>query len=169
VVVAKPRSGKQVWVTIRPTDAMGIEEARTRAREVLGRIRFGLGQGESYQTVAELYLRRHGEAKGVRTIREIRRCLGKYMLPAWADREFCSLRRSDVAVLLDKIEDHHGARQADCCLTIIRAIANWYAVRNDNYHSPITRGMRRSTPTRRARMAEMADRLAALDAAQRPN
>ena len=154
VVVAKPRSGKQVWVTIGPTDAMGIEEARTRAREVLGRIRFGLGQGESYQTVSELYLRRHGEAKGVRTIQEIRRCLGKYIFPSWADREFCSLRRSDVSILLDKIEDHHGARQADCCLTIMRAIANWYAARNDDYHSPVTRGMRRSTPTPRARILD---------------
>jgi len=90
---------------------MGIEEARTKAREALARIRSGLGQGESYETVAELYLRRHGEAKGVRTIHEIRRCLGKYILPSWADREFCSIKRRDVAVLLDKIEDHHGARQ----------------------------------------------------------
>ncbi len=37
----------------------------------------------------------------------------------------------------------HGARQADYCLAIIRKITNWYATRNDDYVSPVVKGMGR--------------------------
>ena len=51
------------------------------------------------------------------------------MLPVWRDRELLSIRRSDVAALLDKVEDEHGARQADYCLNVVRTLMNWYAAR----------------------------------------
>ena len=40
-------------------------------------------------------------------------------------------------------EDEHGARQADVCLTIIRSMTHWYQSRNDDYVSPIVKGMSR--------------------------
>ena len=43
------------------------------------------------------------------------------MLPAWREREFTGIRRSDITALLDKVEDGNGARQADVVLTIIRS------------------------------------------------
>ena len=60
-------------------------------------------------------------------------CLTKYVLPHWREREFESLRRSDVARLLDHVEDNHGRRQADVVLSVVRAIGNWHASRNDDY------------------------------------
>ena len=62
-----------------------------------------------------------------------KRCLAKYVFPHWAVRDFVSIRRSDVATLLDFIEDDHGSRQADLVLGILRSIANWFATRNDDY------------------------------------
>ena len=36
-------------------------------------------------------------------------------------------------------------------LSIVRSIANWYATRDDDYVSPIVRGMRRTDPSSRKR------------------
>jgi integrase len=156
VAVARNPLGKQIWTTTGRADASTIAASREKARANISRIRAGLttAEQETFQAVAEQYKKRHVEAKGVRTAAEINRCLTKYILPHWAARDFASIRKSDIAALLDLVEDNHGPRMADCCLTIIRAIANWYSTRHDDYHSPITRGMRRSANTKRARILD---------------
>ena len=73
------------------------------------------------------------------------------MLPTWRDGNSSAIRRSDVAALLDDVEDHHGPRQADYVLTVVRRIMNWYATRHDDYTPPIVRGMRRQNPGAQAR------------------
>jgi hypothetical protein len=56
-----------------------------------------------------------------------------------------------VIALLDGIADDHGARTADLVLAIIRSMCNWYQSRNDDYTSPVVRGMVRAKPGERAR------------------
>ena len=102
--------------------------------------------------VAENYLKRHVAAKGLISEKEIKRCLEVYVAEEWEKREFTSIRRGDVATLLDEIEDGNGARQADMVLAIVRGICNWYAARDDAYLSPIVRGMRRAAPVKRERV-----------------
>jgi integrase len=151
--VARDPYGKQVWATLGSADVMTIEQAREEARARIKRIRAGLPaiespptKPDSFEAVAAGWLRRHVEAKGLRTRYEIERVLTKYVYPHWREREFAGLRRSDVARLLDHVEDHHGSRQADVVLSVVRAIGNWHASRNDDYLSPFTRGMRRVDP-----------------------
>ena len=81
----------------------------------------------------------------------IRRYLDKHILPAWGGRDFATIRRTDVAKLLDHVEDNAGPVAADLVLCVVRSISNWYATRDDNYVSPVVRGMRRSKPKERAR------------------
>ena len=161
VTVARGPGGKQVWTTIGAADAMSIEEARGRARETLGRVRAGLAatkaKGESFSDVAANWLKRHVAAKGLRSRPEIERLLARHILPAWNDRVFVSIRRSDVAALLDEVEDDHGARQADYVLNVTRAIMNWFAARHDDYNPPIVRGMRRQSPSAQARAKILSD------------
>ena len=66
--------------------------------------------------------KRHVEANALRSAREINRLLDVHVLPVWKDREFTSIRRSDVAALLDEVEDGHSARQADYVLNVVRSI-----------------------------------------------
>jgi integrase len=152
--VARDPSGKQVWTTIGDCE-MPIEEARTRAREMLRRVRDGLPavepRGESFAEVAGNWIKRHAEAKRLRSLKNITRLLRVHVLPRWSDRSFLSIRRSDVAALLDRIEDRHGARQADLVLTVVRSIMNWQAARTDDYRPPVIRGMRRQNPKEHAR------------------
>ena len=128
---------------------IGINEARDLARGILQRVRSGLPavepKAESFGVVAAAWLKRHVEKNALRSAHEIERLLDRHVLPVWRDRELTSLRRSDVAALLDSIEDGVSPRQADAVLTVIRSLMNWYATRNDGFIPPITRGMRRQS------------------------
>jgi integrase len=151
--VARDPYHKQIWCTLGSSDVLVIDESRDKARAVIKRIKAGLPpleappvKPDSFESVAANWIKRHVKAKGLRSQGEIERCLAKYVLPHWREREFESLRRSDVARLLDHVEDNHGRRQADVVLSIVRAIGNWYASRNDDYTTPFVRGMNRTDP-----------------------
>jgi integrase len=148
--VTRDPSGKQIWATIGPTDRYAIEAARELAREAIKRVRAGLTAFEApaakpatFKDVAEQWMTRHVHANGLRSIAQITRHLNTHIYPAWADRAFLDIRRSDVAALLDRVQDNHGARAADYVLAITRGIMNWFATRNDDFTPPIVRGMQR--------------------------
>jgi integrase len=54
-----------------------------------------------------------------------------------------------VALLLDRIEDKSGPRQADMVLAILSKLMRWYQARHEEYVSPVVPGMRRSKPAER--------------------
>jgi integrase len=137
---------------------LAIAEARAKARVAIGRIKEGLPafeepppRAETFEHVAEQWLKRHVAAKGLRSGAEIERVLRRCVYPSWKARPFVGIRRSHVAELLDKVEDENGARTADYVLAITRGIGNWYATRHDSYVPPFVRGMRRTDPKQRER------------------
>jgi integrase len=162
--VARDPYGKQIWATIGSATELKIDDARERAREAIRRIKDGKPaieppkpKPESVVEVAANWLRRHVEKNKLRTSDEIKRVLDRYVLPYWAERNFVDLRRSDVAALLDAIEDKHGARQADVVLATLRSIAGWVQSRDDDYIPPFTRGMRRVSQQQHARARILTD------------
>ena len=159
--VTRSLDGKQVWTTLGLADRMTVATAREMARAAITRVRAGLpafeAKGETFGDVVANWRKRHVERSGLRSRDEIVRLLERHILPAWHHREFISIRRSDVAALLDDVEDNHGARQADYCLNVARSIMNWYAARHDDYAPPIVRGMRRQSPHAQARARVLSD------------
>ncbi len=158
VAVARDPGGKQVWATIGTTDHFTIDEARENARNAIKRIKAGLdpfepppAKPDSFKAVAENYLERHVKANKLHSQSEIERILENQVYPIWEDREFASIRRGDVTKLLDTLQDANGPSAADHALAIVRGLMNWYASRNDDYVSPIARGMRRTDPKSRKR------------------
>jgi integrase len=133
-----------------------LEEAREAARKFLADPAKGLAQSDtgSFKSVAETFLKRHVEANGLRSQDEIKRCFSKYIYPRWQDRPFREIKRSDVNALLDHIVDQHGPRMADMILAYLRKCMNFFATRDDDYISPIVRGMKRSTASRRQRVLD---------------
>ena len=148
----------KVWTTIGDGEVMPIEEARTRARDILQRVRDGLPavepRGETFGAVAANWIKRHGEAKKLISLPKIERLLRVHVYPKWSDRTFLEIKRSDVAALLDAVEDNHGARQADLVKTIISSIMNWFATRHDDYVPVIVKGMKRDTAKPRSRILD---------------
>ena len=61
---------------------------------------------------------------------------------------FKSIRRGDVTKMLDAIEDKSGTSSADHALAHLSKLFSWYALRHENYDSPIVRGMRRGSSAR---------------------
>jgi integrase len=164
VTVARDLSGRQVWSTIGAVDVLSIDDAREKGRETIKRVRDGLPAFEApptkpdgFEAIAEQWLKRHVQAKGLRSEGEVTRLLKAHVYPRWKDRAFLGIRRSDVAALLDVVEDDHGARQADYVLAIVRGIMNWFASRHDDYVPPIVRGMRRTSAKERARSRILTD------------
>lgn len=159
VAVARDPYGKQVWTHVGTADVLKIDDAREQARAAIKRIKAGLPavapppvKPDTVQAVAENWLKRHVAAKKLRSAREIKRVLEKYVYAQWRDRDFIGIRRSDISALLDHVEDNHGTRQADMVLAIARSMANWFASRDDSYVSPFIRGMRRHRNEARKRI-----------------
>jgi integrase len=141
-----------------------IDAARDKAREAIKRIKEGLPafepppvQPDSVADVCAGWLTRHVEAKGLRTGGELKRVLEKYVLPVWHDRAFATIRRSDVAALLDAVEDAHGPWVADEVLAVLGSVSSWFASRNDDYVPPFVKGMRRVPAQARKRSRILSD------------
>lgn len=154
--VAYAPSGKQVWTTLRNgPDVLPAGDAREEAKTIIRRVREGLPAYEppahSFATIASEWVKRVAQPKGLRSLPEMQRVLDKHLLPAWRDRVFVEIRRSDITALLDKLEDKHGARLADYALTTFSIIASWHATRTDDYSSPVVRGMKRQKISEQAR------------------
>jgi integrase len=162
--VARDPYGRQIWARLGSTVELTINQARDRAREVIRRIKEGKPafepppvKPESVAVVVSNWLRRHVDKNNLRTADEIKRVIERYILPYWADRNFVELRRSDVAALLDVIEDKHGARTADVVLATVRSIASWVQSRDDSYTPPFAKGMRRVSKQQHQRLRILDD------------
>jgi integrase len=156
-VARGPYGGKQVWATLGSTAELRIEQARERAREAIRRIKAGQPAFEppppktdSVATVLADWLKRRVHKAGMRRADEYARIIRVYVLPHWADRAFEELRRSDVARLLDFVEDQHGPGQADAVLNVLRMAGNWLRDRSDDYVPPFA-GIKSRVPLQHRR------------------
>jgi integrase len=145
--VARDPNGKQVWTTLGGVDSLRIDQARELARDAIMRIRAGKPTTEpdkpTVGDVAEEWLDRHVRGNKLRTARERGRIISRYIVPRIGDRIFAEVRRKDIALLLDRIEDESGKPMADGVLKTFRAISKWVAQRDEDYNPPLTAGMSR--------------------------
>jgi integrase len=163
--VCQYRAGKRSRrLAIRAT--LRLSEARKEARAILGRVGKGgdplaerrkveAAAANTLQTICETYFKREG--KKLRTIAERQKTLRRLVYPVLGARQIDDVRRSDVARLLDRIEDQNGAVMADHTLSYLRRVLNWHASRADDFRTPITRGMARTKPAERARERILTD------------
>jgi hypothetical protein len=93
----------------------------------------------------------------LRSIGERRRILAKYLYPKLGARQIDSIKRSEIVRLLDRIEDNHGPVMADHVLSLLRVVMHWHARRDDDFRSPIVRGMNRTKVKERARERILTD------------
>lgn len=160
-IVARNPAGKQVWAVVGNCDDITLEDARTKAREGVKRIKAGevpfpkaepTAAPDTFQDVHDNFITRHVEKKALRSAAETKRIFNVYVLPKWGQRAFTSIKRSDVAKLLDEIEDNNGPVMADRTLAALSKMFNWYATRDDDYVSPVVKGMRRAGNRARERI-----------------
>lgn len=167
LAMARTPAGKQVWATIGDAMVMELSEAREKGREAIERIKAGKpafpepeaepAAPDTFKTVAENFIERHVKKQGLRSAGEIERQFKVYIYPEWGKEPFPSIRRARVVELLDKIEDENGPVMADRVLATLRKMFNWVEVRDEDYSSPVVRGMRVSSAKGRARKRILSD------------
>jgi integrase len=75
------------------------------------------------------------------------------VFPVLGSRQISTIKRSEIVRLLNRIEDQRGPHMAHLVLAFISRLMNWYAVNeaDDDFASPIRRGMGRIKPQEHAR------------------
>jgi integrase len=158
------RHGKQQWKVLGRADLITVEAARELTRQAIRNVRDGKPPlppapppPQSVSAVCENWLKRVVEAGGYRTAPEKARIVRRYVAPRLGGLDFVSMRRSDVALALDDIQDRCGAPMADATLNVLRAVCHWWESRDDTFRSPIARNMTRTPKDQRARARILTD------------
>jgi integrase len=129
---------------------LSLQEARREAKAILGAAAKGgdpLGEkrkaaGATLKAVCEDYFTR--ELGKLRSGKARRDLLEKLVLPAMGGRQIASIKRSEIVTLLNKIESKNGAHQAQAVLAFLSKLFNWHALGDDDFLTPIQRGMART-------------------------
>ena len=135
--------------------------ARAKALETLRQVELGenpaakTAEDHTFGAIAEHYLRI--EAKNLRSAALYRRVLERLVLPTFGNQPISSIRRSQIADMRDRIKEDNGEVMARLTFAIIRRVFSWYAAREDNFISPITKGMADTKPSERARSRILTD------------
>jgi integrase len=167
-IVARDPSGKQVWREVGNADEITLTEARERAREGVKRIKAGeppfpedtpVVPPETFRKVSDDFLALYvkNKERPLRSAYEIERQFKSHLWPRWEKRVFVDIKRRDIAQMLDEVERDSGASMADHLLATLSKLMTWYAGRDDDYTSPIIRGMRRTKPSERKRKRMLSD------------
>jgi len=109
----------------------------------------------SLDSICEKFFDREGSK--LRTSQMRQQTLKRLVYPTLGKVPVGELRRSDIVKLLDKIQDECGDRTADLALSYLRRVLAWHASREDNFNSPIVRGMGRYDNAARARSRILTD------------
>jgi integrase len=154
-------NGRSRRYTIGAASKLDLDAARKRARAVLGQVAHGTdpvadkkraaqADKNSLKSICEAYLAREG--KNLRSVENRRSALERLVYPTLGAQQIDSIGRRDIVHLLDKIEDEKGPDAANSVLAFIRSIMNWHAIRDDDFVSPIVKGMARQTNGARERV-----------------
>jgi integrase len=163
-VVQYRSSGKSRRMTI--DGKLSLEAAERQAKVLQGKVAHGAdplmeqrekraAQTNSLNAVAEEYFKREG--KKLRSIDEVKAIFRRYIFSRLGSRPIDSIKRSEVVRLLDYVEDNHGATAAQHALAALRTLFNWHASRDDDFLSPVVRGMSRVKPKETARSRVLND------------
>lgn len=157
------QDGKRLWLNIgmglTPADARTV--ATTRAGEVAKGQNPVSDRAEKRQralaarTVGQIldsFLDERVRGR-LRSAAEMESLLDRFVRPAIGNLAINGLKRSEVVAMLDSIAgrassratDGKSRRVADKVLGVLRSAFNWHAARDDEFRSPIVKGMARTT------------------------
>lgn len=96
-------------------------------------------------------------AKNQRSGDQVERSFDVYVRPRIGTKSIYDLKRRDINELLDAIEDENGPVMADKVLAHVRKAFNWWMVQDEDFRSPVVRGMARTKPRDRERDRTLTD------------
>jgi integrase len=114
--------------------------------------------GETVATMLDKYVQRYVEKDAkLRGAYTIKGTFDRLVKPAIGKVGIYDLRRRHVIEMLDTIADENGPVMADRTLAYLRSAFNWWAIRDDEFSTPIAKGMARTKPKERQRDRILSD------------
>jgi integrase len=93
----------------------------------------------------------------LRTGEERKGDVERLAFPWLGDMPIESIKRSDIRKMLDHVAEENGLVMADRLLAYVSRLMSWHAAREDDFTSPIIRGMARTSSKERARERTLSD------------
>jgi integrase len=107
------------------------------------------------KAIGEEYFKREGGK--LRSAKYRQAAFKRLVFPVLGAQQIGTIKRSEIVRLLDKIEDERGPSMAQLVLAFLSKLMNWHAGRDDDFLTPIRRGMARTKPQEHARKRVLAD------------
>ncbi|MGB3445211.1 MAG: site-specific integrase [Xanthobacteraceae bacterium] len=166
-------AGKQKWHALGLMGSITAEEARTLAKKRAGEVadgrdpsaekvtakaeaaKAGRAASNTVNAILDDFVKRH--ASKLRSEDQITSALDRFVRPRIGESSIYELKRRQIVEMLDAVEDKAGPVMADRTLAHLRKAFNWQAARDDDFLSPIVRGMARTKPKERARKRVLTD------------
>jgi hypothetical protein len=102
------------------TDLYNIAEAREAARDVIKAIKLGGNRNGvvTFGSVAEQWVKRHVDAKGLISAPDIKSYLNRILIPAWGGREFVAIKRSGRCGITPALDAPAGSPASVVCVLV---------------------------------------------------
>ena len=135
--------GRPAKLTLGPYPALGLDQARDRARELLRAVQTGRdpraeerrvrqaskrARAETVRAVCELWLAK--DQAGHRSVEEVRRLMTREVLPQLGDLPIREVRKSDIIALVEGIAERGAPIAANRALAWTRRLFRWAAGRD---------------------------------------
>ncbi|WP_369723688.1 tyrosine-type recombinase/integrase [Bradyrhizobium sp. LLZ17] len=166
-------SNEQRLISLGIHGTITAEQARGFAKKRAGEVADGKDpKGDREETRAQAKMEKLAEANTVdaildkfearyssrlRSADQIKRAFTVYVRPRIGTKSIYELKRRNIVELLNEVEDEHGPVMADRVLAHVRKAFNWWMVQDEDFKSPIVRGMARTKPAERKRKRILSD------------
>jgi integrase len=169
-------TGKQRWIGLGLHGSITPDQARILAKKRAGEVADGrdpageqeatreqqanaqVAEANTVNALLDDFMREY--VRGPDTLRsanQVERAFNVYVRPRMGTKSIYDLRRSDIKAMLAEIAKEHGPVMADRVLAYVRKAFNWQMISDDEFKSPIVRGMARTKPKQRARRRVLND------------
>jgi integrase len=136
--------------------ALGILAAVAQGRDPAAeRRKVEAAAGTTLRSVIENFLVRgavDSAGRRLRTADTQRAIFARLVLPTLGARQVGEIKRSELTRLVETIADERGPRMATLALSYLGRVLSWHESREDDFRSPVTRGMARRGAVRRDRI-----------------
>lgn len=183
------KTGKQRWLGLGLHGNITAEQARDLAKKAAGEVadkkdpqadlqearadakREALAAINTVNAILDAFEKDHVD--GLRSGDQVKAAFTNHVRPRLGGKSIYHLKRRDITAMLNEVKADSGPVMADRVLAHVRKAFNWQMVQDDEFKSPIVRGMAKTKPKERARKRiladdEIRDVWAALDRIEQP-
>ncbi len=168
IVKAKARMDELARGVDKSGEKVDARPERTRKQEEVAK-----PKALTINDMLDQFEKRYLDEKGLRSADAYKGAFKRYVRPDLGDYSIYDIRRSHVTAMLEDIADEEeggGSTMRDRTLAYFRKACNWQCTRDDEFRSPIVKGMMLGTEARTRILddQEIRDLWAALDRVKEP-